>query len=103
MKILLIHRDNLNNLVYTHYGLNNHAVCFFNHKSVRLYSIFHILKVSSSFEEEHKVLTFLNKELQLNGTIIRGLSRPHIIPSEEALFRLKLTILTYQEFEFEPK
>jgi hypothetical protein len=100
MKIVLVNRDYLN---HTLLDLHKYGVCFFDQTGIWVYSIFDDVTLSSIPSHLHvQGLNFINEQLQLNGTIVTY-NRPVLKLSKEALFRLKLTILTYKEFDFEFK
>jgi hypothetical protein len=98
MKLYLIHKDNFLN---TRVSSLDNAVCCFDDTGVWVYSTFHDIRLSRK-AAYFQTLTFLNEQLQLNGTIVDHRNFPlYLLVGKEEMFRLQLTILTYKEFDFE--
>jgi hypothetical protein len=92
MKLVLVHDDNYS--TFLSQFDDDHFVFVFDDHGIWLPAI------SFTENQENEMLSVFNEQLKLNGTITTQCGQPFLLLNEEELFRLKITILTYQEFDF---
>jgi hypothetical protein len=100
MKVFLIHQDKRHEFDLF-FRTGNRALFYFNSSALWLHLMVNSeCAVGAAHIWTCRLLSFLNDELKLNGTIVRQKHRTFLQVKEEALFQLQLSILDYKEFEY---